>query len=325
MEIIDSSEIFNTEFIKSIDDDKTNYLYKLLEFSSKYGQIDSIIQNNIQEFQNEVVSYVLSHEDIDGYEYGIDEGRKRRIEDILYNIDNYLMSLKPSDAINKFIDGNFKPLIEDANNYFKQVTKDINNKIALIMKNNEIEINNYKIYGRDLRVISQFLENRSKNALLYFTLKTRFFKLEKDTPLEDISKFVDELLIESKIISKFDSLPRDYISFKFDKANKSFKLSDMAVMRDNICEAMLINYCLLSIYSNNPEQLEITENMLNSIMLEVESSTIDESDFNNAIDNGSIKFDEDELEYIHRNFIKKIFDSEDKKSINRYDVLKIIK
>ena len=325
MEIIDSSEVFNTEFIKYIDDDKTNYLYKLLDFSSKYGQIDSVIQNNIQELQKEIISYVLSRENVDDYEYGIDEGRKRSIEDILYNIDNYLMSLKPSDAISKFIGGNFKPLIEDANNYVKQFAKDINNRVSLIIKNNEIEIKNYRVYGKDLSSISQFLDNKGKYVLLYFTLKTNFFKLDNDTPLKDISNFVDELLIESKIISKFDNMSRNSISFKFDKVNKSLKFSDMVVVHDNICEAMLINYSLLSIYSNNPEKLEITDNMLNSIMLEVENGTIDESDIKDAIDNGPIKFEPDELEYIHNYFIKGIFYNEDKKSIGKDDVLKLIR
>lgn len=324
MEIVDNREIFNTEFIKEINADKTNYLYKLLNFSSKYGQIESVLHNNLKELEQEIINDVLRNENVDEYEYGIDEGRKKGIEDILYSIDNYLSSIKPSEALDIFIKGDFKTLIADAKKYAKKIIMEIKEKISLIKNNNDIEIKNYRVYGEDLKIIHDFFDNRGKYALLYFPLKTRFFDIDKNTPLDDIKTFVDELYMESKIISKFDKIPRDYISLRLEKVNKSQNILDMVVIHDNICETILINYSLLSIYSNNPEQLKISDNMLNSILLEVQSGLIDEDDITDAIDNGPVIFDDEELKYIHNYFVSYLFDSSDKK-INKYNALKLIK
>jgi hypothetical protein len=82
---------------------------------------------------------------------------------------------------------------------------------------------------------------------------------------------------------------------------------------------------MLSLYSNKPESIRISDNMLKIIAMEVAKGNIDKNDIIETLEDGPIKFDEEELEFIKSRFINKIFYREDKTKIEKQDLIKLVK
>jgi hypothetical protein len=82
---------------------------------------------------------------------------------------------------------------------------------------------------------------------------------------------------------------------------------------------------MLSLYSNKPESIRISDNMLKIIDMEVAKGNIDKNDIIETLEDGPIKFDEEELEFIKSRFINKIFYREDKTKIEKQDLIKLVK
>jgi hypothetical protein len=82
---------------------------------------------------------------------------------------------------------------------------------------------------------------------------------------------------------------------------------------------------MLSLYSNKPESIRISDNMLKIIAMEVAKGNIDKNDIIETLEDGPIKFDEEELEFVKSRFINKIFYREDKTKIEKQDLIKLVK
>jgi hypothetical protein len=65
--------------------------------------------------------------------------------------------------------------------------------------------------------------------------------------------------------------------------------------------------------------------MLKIIAMEVAKGNIDKNDIIETLEDGPIKFDEEELEFIKSRFINKIFYREDKTKIEKQDLIKLVK
>jgi hypothetical protein len=65
--------------------------------------------------------------------------------------------------------------------------------------------------------------------------------------------------------------------------------------------------------------------MLKIIAMEVAKGNIDKNDIIETLEEGPIKFDEEELEFIKSRFINKIFYREDKTKIEKQDLIKLVK
>ena len=65
--------------------------------------------------------------------------------------------------------------------------------------------------------------------------------------------------------------------------------------------------------------------MLKSIMMEVDMGSITKDDIINTIENGPVSFIPEEIDYINRTFINRMFHNEEKNTVNKVDLLKLVK
>ena len=93
----------------------------------------------------------------------------------------------------------------------------------------------------------------------------------------------------------------------------------------NICETMLMNYVMLSLYSDKPDKIRITDRMLESILMEVDGGTITKEDVISMIETGPIQFSEEQLQFINNSFVRRMFYKEDKKCVDRTDLIRFVK
>ena len=330
MEIVDSRQVFDDIFNSYLNGDKNNYLNKLLEYTirTEPDLVESILAR-IKDLQEELLNDVMDSETEEDYDFDIEDTRREKMEFILYCMNNYMASISPADAVSKFMNDNLKSLINESKLYTNKLISELGNKMSYIKKTTEIESSNNVLYSNSLDSLSNYLTYRDGFSLVYSPMKTDIFNATKETPIQMIKEIVDAFLIETSIITKFDINARKYASTTL---NKSFKQNDdndepmnMNNVAGNICESLLMNYSLLSIYSNEPEKIKISDQMLNSIMMEVENGTITKEDIIDFIENGTIKFSEEEITYIKDTFVKRIFYREDKKSIEKQDLLKLVK
>ena len=325
MEIVDQRTIFNNNFRSYIKNDRSDYLNKLLKFLSEDSQYELVLEDKIEEFQKAILTYVLSNEDESDYEEDIDDVRKNRVNTILFNLNNYLISIEPSDAVDRFFNDNFKSLIDDAALYTEIYKKRIAEKISVIKNNTVQEIEGSRIYKQMVEELTAFIERPASGTIRYSSMKTNVFNMNASTPLVDVEGFVDEIASESSIINKFNHDARGYIINKLEETNDSKEDNVYNQIDANICESILMNYTLLSIYSNTPEKLKITENMLKSLLFELSSGTVTRDDILDALINGNIKFSKDEMNYIKKNFVDKLFGKDDKKSLTADHIIKLVK
>lgn len=325
MEIVDQRTIFNNNFRTFIKNDRTDYLNKLLKFLSEDEQFESILEERVEEFQKAILGYVLSIEDDSDYEEDIDYIRKNRVNSILFNINNYLISLEPSDAVDRFINDQFKSLIIDAELYTEMYKKQIAEKISVIKNNTIQEIEGSRIYKQMIEELAAFIERPAHGTIRYSSMNTNVLNLTETTPLIDVETFVDEITRESSIINKFGHDARGYIIGRLEFTNESKEEQVYNQIDANICESILMNYTLLSLYSNTPEKLKVTENMLKSLLFELSSGQVSRDDIIDALENGNIKFSKDEMNYIKHNFVDKLFGKDDKKSLSADHIIKLVK
>ena len=92
MEIIDSKQVFDEQFIIYLNNDKSNYLNKLLEFSME-NEVDlqDTIVSSVNSLQTAILEDVISTETEEDYDTDIDDVRKEKIDDILYSINNLVL------------------------------------------------------------------------------------------------------------------------------------------------------------------------------------------------------------------------------------------
>lgn len=335
MEIVDSSQVFNEEFYTYIKKNYTNYLNKLLEFSIKKDEkMEETIAESVQSLQEAILENVISTETEEDYETDIDDVRKEKVESILYNINNYLISLTPSEAVKELVYGNHKTLITKADIYTNSMIKKISDKMSEIKTKTGVEYRNYRIYREALDNSCMFLGERCGFTLLYNTMSNEFNRMSADSPLFELNEYIDKLLIEANILSKFDEGPRSYASLLLDKALSpdedeedvyNVKVMNKSNAMANICDSLLMNYTLLSLFSNKPEKIKISNKMLQTIMFEVNNGTITKDDLESAIEEGPIKFTEEEKKYIRRYFVNRIFSEQDKVALNQADLIKLVK
>ena len=325
MEIVDQRTIFNNNFRSYIKNDRSDYLNKLLKFLSEDSQFDNVLEERIEEFQKAILTYVLSNEDESDYEEDIDDVRKNRVNTILFNLNNYLISLEPSDAVDRFLNDSFKSIIEDAELYTEMYKKRIADKIIVIKNNTIQEIEGSRIYKQMIDELTAFIERPATGTIRYSSMNTNVFNMSINTPLIDVENFVNEIEKESSIINKFNHDARGYIIGRLEATNESKEDNVYNQIDANICESILMNYTLLSLYSNTPEKLKVTENMLKSLLFELSSGQVSRDDIIDALENGNIKFSKDEMNYINHNFVDKLFGKDEKKSLSADHLIKLVK
>jgi hypothetical protein len=239
------------------------------------------------------------------------------------------MTIAPSDALMKILN-NPSTLIKESVKYTDDLFVEISNKVKYLKSISNIEYKNNKLYHEAIDAIERFLQYKEGFSLIYSVLNQDVINIDRTSPLTDVQDCVEELIRESKIINKFDPKVRSYVSTMLDKVNKLDDEDGTEILNRNntvanILESILMNYTMLSLYSNKPESIRISDNMLKIIAMEVAKGNIDKNDIIETLEDGQIKFDEEELELIKSRFINKIFYREDKTKIEKQDLIKLVK
>lgn len=324
MELINLKDLFNDEFNLYIASDHSDYINKLFKFASKYPELETTIINREEIIKNAIAEEVLNNDYSDN-DYDMYGHTRDDICVVLNNISNYLYSLKPYDALDILLNGDINELIKISNDYSKKMQMEIRDKISYVKRKNDIEIKCYKLFKNCLDDICYYLEDESYFTLLYETMHINLTGMEDEMLLSDLNDFVTGLVSEADIISKFDNQARVYVAAKLNNAWSNMKTERVFNFSINICRSLLLNYVLLSLYSDTPEKIKISDNTLKSILLEVKNGTITKDDAIDAIYNGPIKFGETDIEYINNYFINKLFPDEKKKILVKDDLLDIVK
>lgn len=325
MEIVEKKQVFNNGFITYLKKDYRDYLNKLLTYTSKQEKgIEYSISERIQEFGSSLLEYLISHETNEDYEEDIDETRKEKLEVMLYDIDNYLMSLEPFEAFQKFMNSNISSLITESQIYSNNLRKKIIDNIFTIQSVIPYETKENIALKNALDTLALHTEERFRDTFLYSTMNTDLIGIDGKTPLISFLNYSEDLLTEASIISKFNEKGRAYITGVLNKAQTNPASDRTGKFVANLCDSILFNYVMLSLYSNTPEKLKITNKMLETILFEVQSGTIGKDDIISAIVDGPIKFTESDIDYINKYFVDKLF-NENKNSISNGDIIKLVK
>ena len=325
MEIVEKKQVFNNGFITYLKKDYRDYLNKLLTYTSKQEKgIEYSISERIQEFGSGLLEYLISHETNEDYEEDIDETRKEKLEVMLYDIDNYLMSLEPFEAFQKFMNSNISSLITESQIYSNNLRKKIIDNIFTIQSVIPYEAKENIALKNALDTLALHTEERFRDTFLYSTMNTDLIGIDGKTPLISFLNYSEDLLNEASIISKFNEKGRAYITGVLNKAQTNPASDRTGKFVANLCDSILFNYVMLSLYSNTPEKLKITNKMLETILFEVQSGTIGKDDIISAIVDGPIKFAESDIDYINKYFVDKLF-NENKNSISNGDIIKLVK
>ena len=325
MEIVEKKQVFNNGFITYLKKDYRDYLNKLLTYTSKQEKgIEYSISERIQEFGSGLLEYLISHETNEDYEEDIDETRKEKLEVMLYDIDNYLMSLEPFEAFQKFMNSDISSLITESQIYSNNLRKKIIDNIFTIQSVIPYEAKENIALKNALDTLALHTEERFRDTFLYSTMNTDLIGIDGKTPLISFLNYSEDLLNEASIISKFNEKGRAYITGVLNKAQTNPESDRTGKFVANLCDSILFNYVMLSLYSNTPEKLKITNKMLETILFEVQSGTIGKDDIISAIVDGPIKFTESDIDYINKYFVDKLF-NENKNSISNGDIIKLVK
>ncbi len=243
---------------------------------------------------------------------------------MLYDIDNYLMSLEPFEAFQKFMNSNISSLITESQIYSNNLRKKIIDNIFTIQSVIPYEAKENIALKNALDTLALHTEERFRDTFLYSTMNTDLIGIDGKTPLISFLNYSEDLLNEASIISKFNEKGRAYITGVLNKAQTNPASDRTGKFVANLCDSILFNYVMLSLYSNTPEKLKITNKMLETILFEVQSGTIGKDDIISAIVDGPIKFTESDIDYINKYFVDKLFD-ENKNSISNGDIIKLVK
>jgi len=325
MDLIDAKTVFNHNFNLYNKDNNSDYLNRLLNYAISIEDIEDSVTARIDEFQSKILEYVISKDSEQDFESDIDEVRKERADDLLYDINNYLMSMEPYDAVKTFIECDFKKLIIEAQFYCNTYRKNIIDKINSIISNTKIEYDNNISYSKALNDLIEHIHSRNNRIIFYDSMCKYMTDIKKDTPLKVFDEYTDSLLIESTIINKFKKDGRVYINSVITKNIENPEDPNSIHYFANICESVLTNYVMLDLYSKNPESLIISDRMLESILMEVELGTVTKNDVLLSIKYGPVNFTKEEIDYIEKTFMKRLFHREDKEIVEKSDLIKLIK
>lgn len=304
MELITQEEIFNSNFnsYKNMDLSFNSLLLYLK--SNKYIS-DEDLKEIKSNFTLAITNYIYKIEEFDEYD---------DVENILQNYTNNIV---------KYIDHNLKSfenpylacyyiLNTDFTDIIKDSEKKYNND-RFILKENIKKLDDETISYRKKFMIFNITINtlinysntcysgNESNTVLYHLMNDEKITFnEFDLKLYDAIYFTNKLLKENSIIKKFDKEDIKRVLSKLD-------------IGDNIAKTLLCTYVFTSLYTDNPENLKISENTYNLIKREIDNNTIDLLDAKNSIENGIIEFSKEDLEYIKENFYP-IFESKNKQT-----------
>ena len=243
------------------------------------------------------------------------EIRNNKDHEIRYAIDNYLMTLEPYSALEMILNGNMDDLINNSMEYYNQYKSRLNEKIDKIKELTKYEYVNNQAYKDGIDSISLKI-NSLKSKKSDYNLCMNTMSPLPDAPLRIHEKYIDDLLIEAGIISKFSEQARQNVLY--DSFNEVSR-------HESICKLILFKYSMLSLHTEDSESLRMDTSIRNKINQESQYTSISIEEIDDILRHrgkGSIEFDSKELNYITNNFYPKITTGE--KTVNKLLYMKIL-
>ena len=287
--ILTREEVFNNQYrLKNKDNYSIELLVNFLEKSNLVSleQIDTL-KNSLSEA---IIEY--SYQDIydeDDIEYVISENTKNIIKYIDFKLSLFNNAYNASSYL---FNTNLNILIKESEKAYMDGILNLRNNIKILDMNTK----EYRKYFRCYNEIIDFLINYNINnkndfikPIYYSLINGESIKNEYDIKLNEMLNLSKRLLEEDEIIRKFEM-------------EKIIRISKKLSIGDNIASSILYTYVFSSIYLDNPENLDISNNTYEMINFEIENNSLDIDDVKQAIENGNIKFSDKNLKYIQKYF-----------------------
>ena len=212
-------------------------------------------------------------------------------------LNDYLKSLNsPYEALSEIIKNSPKSLIYNSYDRFNYLENKINKKLGILNDKSKLLCENnfeYNIFNKNINNYLNILDN---NQLLYPTLDNN--SLKDISTLEKVNKTVDEYILELDILEKFNQ--KDILLL----------LKELTYSTDyrGVTFIAMNNYMFNSFFKDS-SSIILTDNMRKIVIKSIQNSFISIDDAINVIENGDIKYDEDEKQYIIDKFIP-VFENE---------------
>lgn len=288
MELISQETIFNNRYFS------TN---SSIEFNSliKFAVLNNFIEDDaarllLDNYKNAIYDQIMSD-----YEFDPEDDYEVKIKDAstkyFMALNDYLVSFKtPFEALKQLIQNNPKALVYEAYKNYNYMVQRLETKIGNLKEKSELILHYNFEYGFTIDIMLKRLRMPCKSALLYPTIDGNCVK--DINCLAELDKIVDKLLIEVGILNKFDK----------DEMAKLLGTIAVGDTYNNITATVLYNY-LFNNFFKSSKSIVLSDKMRESIIGGVQNSFFDIDDALTVIENGDIKFTDNEKEYIIKNFI----------------------
>ena len=346
MELVSFEEAFNQGFDsthKNDPADVTNYITKLVEYLYKNKYIDDDTLDDLNDYvESTVVNRIIIDLKIDVNTQIINHTSLygKYASKYLNRINRYLLSLKNHCQAAKMItDGKLEEILNAGAEYDKEIAKALNEQMQEL-KNESSLLTIYNSYYRDdMFKLERALKDVSIPFDLLYTPMSGHM-LTKESDFEDISRHINDLLIEARILKHFNK--EQVINLlkklqKIDKRNKSMSsilrgndpfdenlkdyyvesddyINDLAVDYDvnineieeisvdlaNICEIAITNYLFSSLFKNNPG-VALDDYTYKAIMKH--ATSVDKEELKEILDKNELGLSQEEMDYINTTYI----------------------
>lgn len=283
-------------------------LMDVLKFSVDNNFMDIETAENVKNNLIEnAYNYAMSTLDF-GPEDDIEKKIKTKVGEVLNYVDQSFKDEKnPYKSLNELLNSDPEVYLARTEKKYNELKAEIKKQIAEILKDYSYIIENSKSLKDFINRLIKGLDYQvSTTPSDIFGLTYRLMKEELDDrkrTILEIDNIFKMVKIELDIIKNFDKA--EVIHFL-----KSMSIEDIS---KNITEALLYNY-IFNAYYKDGSSIRFTNKMSSIIDHDVSLGFFTTEDALDIIENGEIKFSEEELEYIMENFIPKFkFEVEEKK------------
>ena len=223
---------------------------------------------------------------------------KRACENIYYIVGFYLKQsqIKYTEFLKAVSDGFSFEIIKKADQYFNEILIDAHNKINDCRKLIDEKDISYKYYQGFLNSLEKSIGICQQNIVVNLSDITFCEEFMNSKPI-----FISSLLGITQLFNCIDSIKNELIilkAFSKEERNLVFSAQNMQTKEDNLCDKMLSQFLLGSIYSNGIYISKVDSQLL---LKEMKNGTITEDELTACVDNLHIS-DTDALSYL-MNFI----------------------
>ena len=322
MAIVKDSQVFDEEFTLSLGGDYSNYFFKLLNFASTYNKgADKIINERLEYFKEHVKNEATREVFNMNRSFTSTDDIRKLIMQKIAMVSDYFYTKNPYNAVKNFLNYDYAKLMDRSSANYEAIRNEVVRNCDYASKTSALEYIGYAPYKDAIDHVRSQAYKRSDFSMLY-----------KPIAIEGNDVNANDLFIKVLNISRAFAIESDIIS-DFSIKSRQTMLNALTTLLDqptsdnwysNTCEAILSNYVFLSLFSDTPENLVISEKMYNTIARELSTKNVTIDDIKLAIMEGPIKFTESEIDYID-NFINNIGLLKDNYTVANTNILSLVR